>query len=395
MNNVRNGVHSILLFVFLAGLVVVVIALFNGQTSGSAVPNVSPVVTPTIVGVQASPLSTPTIVNVPVARLGEPVLVHESGRVSLLKGDQQKISLASWEGDQMQAMLLDLSTGKERKVTTAAGLLSAHTSNHWLVGEDQTPPGSSGYYSRIKVIDIDTGKEFFLGDKNTIRQSPDISGDVVVWRDWRNRDRSGTDIYAYDLKTGKEFPVVATNSWELEPRISGQWVTYLTLATQYRPGEAPNTIELRAHSLKTGEDFSIGMIPSPNNASWGTYHAIDGDKVAWIKVTNATWGQYSSEPHLYDLTTQTDRQLAEPIQNGAPTDVSLSAKGEIVVYSSPSVRWVVVDWHPSTPVVIPVKAPQKVWGDSLLVSGNYLVWTIYLNREVTDVQLFTQQITRP
>jgi beta propeller repeat protein len=289
--------------------------------------------------------------------------------------------------------LHDLTTGKESKIADDA-LPNAHLSGHWLVGEDQTPPGSSGYYSRIKVIDINTGRDLFLGDKSSIRQSPDISGDVVVWKDWRNRDQSETDIYAYDLKTGKEFPVVATNSWELEPRISGQWVTYLTLPTQYPPGQAPRTIELRAHSLKTGEDLSIGWIPSPNSASWGTYHAIDGDKVVWMKVTNADWPVDGSALHLYDLTTRTDRQLADPFPHGAPTDVFLSAQSGIVVYNS-SGSWRVVDWRLPTPIVTSMKAPQKVWGDSLLVSGNYLVWTIYLNREATDVQLFTQQITRP
>jgi beta propeller repeat protein len=394
MNSVRNGASNILVFVLLVGLVVVVIALFNGQTSRSAAPNVSPVGTPTIVGVQASPLSIPTTVNVPVARLGEPVLVHASGRAMLLKGDPQKISLVSWEGDQMSATLRDLSTGQESTIT-ATGLVDAHISGHWLAGVDQAPSGPPDYYSRIKVVDIDTGKERFLGDKSINQQRPSISGDIVVWEDRRNRDQSGTDIYAYDLKAGKEFPVVTTASVEIAPRISGQWITYLTLPTQYPPGEAPNTIELRAHSLKTGEDFSIGMIPSPNDASWGTHHAIDDDKVAWIKVTNATWGQYSSELHLYDLTSRTDRNLSDLLSDRIALDISLSAQSEMVVYNSPGGTWRAVDWRPSPPVVIPVKAPLKAWGKSLLVSGDYLVWKITLNREMTDVQLYAQQITRP
>lgn len=393
MNSIRNGVSNILAFVLLAGLIVVVIALFNGQTSGSAVPNVSPVVTPTIVGVQASPLSTPTTVNVPVARLGEPVLVHASGPASLLSGDQHKLVSIGRQNGKSSTMLLDLTTGEESKVADAT-LLNERFSGHWLVGEDQSPLGPPDYYIRIKAIDMDTGEEIDLGDTHANQQRPSISGDIVVWEDRRNKDRSGTDIYAYDLKTGKEFTVTATISMEIAPRVSGQWVTYLTLPTQYRPGEAPSTIELRAHSLKTGEDFSIGMIPSPNNASWGTYHAIDGDKVAWVKVTDAVWPQYVSELHLYDLTTRTDRTLTEPIPNRPPTDISLSAKSGLVVYNSPTQHWVVLDWRPAVPVPLAVTEPIKSIGDHLMATGDYLVWRLPLNHDTSDVKIFAVPVTR-
>jgi beta propeller repeat protein len=221
------------------------------------------------------------------------------------------------------------------------------------------------------------------------QQSPSISGDMVVWQDWRNQATSGLDIYGYDLTTGKEFPVVVKPGPDSAPRISGQWVVYLEPTTQGK-----DLADLHAHSLKTGEDFPIGIIPAPNNASNGTYHAIDGDKVAWMKVTDATWGQYSSELHLYDLTSRTDRKLTDPLPERLALDVSLSAQSEIVVFNSPGGRWTVLDWHPSTPVVIPVTVPQKSVSYSLLVSGDYLVWRIGLNREGTDVNIYAVPITR-
>ena len=86
--------------------------------------------------------------------------------------------------------------------------------------------------------------------------------------------------------------------------------------------------------------------------------------------------------------------MAGPIQNGAPTDVSLSATSGVVVYNSPTQGWVVVDWLPSTPVSIPVIAPQKSIGEYLITTGDYLVWEIYLNLEPSDIRIFAEPITR-
>ena len=388
MKTILSGLGYVLVLVLVIGLSILLIALLGNANSGFttsrppalAVGNGSPLATPTFASARISPLGMPDIPNapgVPLAHIGAPMLVYSLGSARLLNGDQGKIAMISWEGDKTFITVLNLTTGKASKIADGA-LFNARLAGHWLIGEDHPPVASTGYYSRIKVIDVDTGEEILLGDISTNQQSPGISENMVVWQDWRNQEKSGLDIYGYDLATGKEFPVVVKPGPNSAPRISGQWVVYVEPTTQGK-----DLADLRAHSLKTGEDFLIGIIPAPNKASNGTYHAIDGDKVAWMKVTNATWPQFTSEPHLYDLTTRTDRQLAGPIQNGAPTDVSLSATSGVVVYNSPTQGWVVVDWLPSTPVSIPVIAPQKSIGEYLITTGDYLVWEIYLNLEFT------------
>ncbi len=390
MKTVRSGLSTVLILVALAGLTVLLIGLFSSANSSPTSLGLSPVATPT--GIQISPLATPNVTAVPVAHVGAAVLVHASGSAVLTGGQQRLVSIGR-RGDRAFTNLLDLTTGKESKIADDA-LGNAHLAGHWLAYQDMSPVTSTVYYNRIIVIDLDTGGKILLGDTHANQQRPSISGDIVVWEDLRNEKQSGSDIYAYDLKAGKEFPVVATASWEIAPRISGEWVTYLTLPTQYPPGKAPNTIELRAHSLKTDEDFSIGWIPSPNNASWGTYHAIDGDKIAWVKVTNAALFQFTSELHLYDLTSRTDRKLTDHLPNRIAFDISLSAQSGIVVYNDPGGNWMVLDWLPATPVPIPVASPLQLSVDFLLVSGDYLVWRFSLNHDGSNVKLFAAPITR-
>ena len=98
------------------------------------------------------------------------------------------------------------------------------------------------------------------------------------------------------------------------------------------------------HSLQTGEDFAIGPTPHTLDSFFGTYHAIDDNKVAWTKF-NAN--DYTSELHLYDLTTRTDRQLDQATQwfTGASL---ISAEAGLVTYNDagPGLSWIIYNPPP-------------------------------------------------
>lgn len=375
MKTIRSGLSSVVALAALAGLVVLLVGLFSTANSNSVGPNTSPVAT--LIG-QISPLATP---NVPLARIGSPVLLQASGPLGLLNQAADKFVNIGGENG---TILLDPTNGLTRTLATT-GLVNARVSDSWLVYEDRPSLESSAYYSRIKAVDLNTGRELMLGGKDFYQRRPSISGNIVVWEDWRNQATSGLDIYGYDLTTGKEFPVVVKDGPSSDARISGQWVTYIEPT-----GRAKYLAQLRAHSLKTGEDYAIGIIPAPNTANSGTYHAFDGDKIAWVEALAD--GQY--ELHLHDLTTKTDRSLTEA-KHQPPTYLSLSAKSGIVVYYDDTNRRIALDWFQPTPAILSSVPPvQSQWGYQLSVVGDYLVWQIPRGSDYSDGQVFVSRISR-
>jgi hypothetical protein len=150
---------------------------------------------------------------------------------------------------------------------------------------------------------------------------------------------------------------------------------------------------LRARSLKTSEDFLIGVIPAPNDARNGTFYTIDGDKVAWTRV-ETTSGQYLAELHVYDLISRTDHALTAP-SNGWPADLSLSTQSGVVVYSVPGQGWMALDWLQPEPTPLAVTPPaDTAWGYELSVTGHYLLWRVYLNKDISESEAFVAEIMR-
>jgi hypothetical protein len=174
-------------------------------------------------------------------------------------------------------------------------------SDQWLVGfEEKTAPNSWPRVYQLRAYNRLQAKEIPLqGQAPSTRSDLNLSGSIAVWSDQRNYEtQKRIDIYGYDLDKGLEFPIVQRPGLRTFPRISGAWVIYLDVPARYEA-------HLRAVNLKTQEDFEIGTVLHPNDASTGHFHAIGGDKVAW---THCVTGLDCSV-HLYDLNTRTDRTL--------------------------------------------------------------------------------------
>ena len=236
-------------------------------------------------------------------------------------------------------------------------LWSPVVSGPWLayVVEDQQAP------RQIKVLNLETSEEIALGHDELGQGEPDISGSWVVFSERSPSDNKGSSIYAYDLSTSTRVPVaVEDGKVRCCPKVSKQWVIYLQW--QVPRDSRSESIELRAHSLATGEDFAIGPLPAPNDSSFGTLHALDGDKVAWIRNEP----NYARSAHLFDLTTREDRVL--PSETGYLGDISITNKHQLAVVSNNG--WKVIDWSQPQPTVL------RPWGDnpdSLRAAGDYLV----------------------
>lgn len=386
MKNWRSGFSNILILSFLVGLAALIIAVFDSQGLQSAGPGSSPV--PTAVGVQVSPLSTPVGSSVALARIGTPVLIQSSSVIGLQGGDQQNLLGVSRRGNQAYTAVFDLVTGKERKIANTA-LPNARLSGHWLIYEDHPPVTSTVYYNRIKVVNLNSRQEFLLGDNNAMQQSPSISGDIVVWTDWRNQEKTNVDIYGYDLVKGQGFPIVVKPGPNSGPMISGKWIVYIEPTAQ-----GQHLAELRAHSLATGEDFSIGIIPDPQDATNGTHYAIDGDEVVWTKVEPSN--PSSSSLHLYNLRTRLDRQLSEQTMGEPSSGLSISSHAGIVVCGCAGQGWTVIDTFQSPPVQLSVTKPMTspTGGYQLSVLGDSLVWWVGLRPGTHEANVYIVPITR-
>jgi len=373
MKNWRSDVSSLFTLVFLVGLTMVVIAMFSSQGLRSTGPRNSPIST-AVVG-QISPLSTP---GGSTAQIGEPVLFRIAG-TAIRPGDQSQNAILIGQSDQSYPVLLNLDTGKEVKLANKA-LYAASASGHWLAFENRFPASQQKSNSWIGVIDSHSHAEISLGSEDSFQQEPSVSGDRVVWTDWQNWANSQIEIYGYNLKTNQKFPIATGPGVRRLPTISGDWVTYMQKLDSSQQTRS-YAMELRAHSLTTDEDFSIGLIPSPDNASWGTHFAVDGDKVAWVKVAGTEWPQYGSELHLYDLTIRTDRQLVQ-LPNQSLMDVSISAKSRLAVYNTSDGRWTIVDWAADMPApIFPTYPVKSSINPTILATGDYLIWR-YANGEV-------------
>ncbi len=74
---------------------------------------------------------------------------------------------------------------------------------------------------------------------------PAISSNIVVWEDWRNYN---ADIYGYDLLTHQEFPITVTSGNQEAPNISGQVVVWRDNRDNY---------EIYGCNLKTQKEFFV------------------------------------------------------------------------------------------------------------------------------------------
>jgi hypothetical protein len=381
MKSLRSRLSNMVILVSLVGLAVAMIAIFNSLGVHSAGPSTSPVPT---VRIQVSPVATPISNGVPLARIGAPIAVTTSDTAPNPGQDRDVLLSIIGQGEQSSTMLIDLPAHQRSSVANKP-LQRASISGHRVVYEDRPRAGSPGSNSWIKILDLDTRQEISLGSMDAYQQEPSISGNIVVWTDWQNWDHSEVDIYGYDVNAGTQFPVVTGPGIRRLPTVSGQWVMYVQRITSTATSRV-YVIELHARSLKTGEDFLIGLMPSPDNASWGTQFAVDGDQVLWVKANDAS-ASYS-EVHLYNLSTRADRKLTEST-NQTPMDVSFSSASGILAYNTPSGRWTILDWTHTTPVSITVALPVASSINPLIrASGNYLTW------QYADGKIYVAPVSR-
>jgi TolB protein len=109
--------------------------------------------------------------------------------------------------------------------------------------------------------------------------TPKINGTIIVWKDKRNYDQSGWDIYGMDLSTGQEFAVCTAAGDQVSPAVYGDRVVW----QDYRNNVA--SADIYGLTLSTNQEFIVSNGLQDEGAP-----AIYGDTVVWQDNRNVSTG---------------------------------------------------------------------------------------------------------
>jgi beta propeller repeat protein len=159
----------------------------------------------------------------------------------------------------------------------------------------------------IHVYDLTTREETVIPGTSKAA-FPKISGDRVVWVDYRNGFLDAGEIYMYDLKTNTERPIAVGPGVRSDPAISGDRIVWLQKDDP--AGDAPYSIRLYDLSDGTARQITgdtARPIVSESSAALYDNVAISGNWIVWTDTRNGGL----ADVFVYDLATGAERQLTE------------------------------------------------------------------------------------
>ena len=175
----------------------------------------------------------------------------------------------------------NISSGKEFPICTEDGAQERPDISGnivvWLDGRKGNIIDTYGYGNDIYDIygyNISSGTEFPVCINPSAQYCPSISGNIVVWEDYRN-GYFNPDIYGYDISSGKEFPICTANGTQELPDISGNIVVW----QDNRNGKTA----VYGYDLSNGEEFPICTNPAEQYSPH-----ISGNYVVWIDGRNGS-----------------------------------------------------------------------------------------------------------
>lgn len=161
----------------------------------------------------------------------------------------------------------------------------------------------------IYCYDLTTGDESRITTEPALQFNPAISGDVIVWEDWRDWGNASR-IYAYDLSTPARRPwlISASPHAAEKPAISGRTVVW-----QYWSESGENKYSVWSYDLGTGVqakvDSAAGNQQNPS---------ISGDKVVWQDDRSGHSEIWMARPNANpaDLTSDSSANATNPSVSG-------------------------------------------------------------------------------
>ena len=161
-----------------------------------------------------------------------------------------------------------LSTGEQFPITTEVGSTQAYPtiSGNIVVWQDWRNASGIHELGDLYGLNMDTGDEFIVSTASGFQHHQNINGDIIVWEDTRN---GSSAIYGYDLSTSGEF-LISTNG--IFPDIDGDIVAWIDGDSIW----GKNLLSGPAFEIATGYAGSTELSLSGNTVVWESNGDIYG-----------------------------------------------------------------------------------------------------------------------
>ncbi|PIQ84192.1 MAG: hypothetical protein COV75_03620 [Candidatus Omnitrophica bacterium CG11_big_fil_rev_8_21_14_0_20_63_9] len=194
-------------------------------------------------------------------------------------------------------------------------------------------------------------------------QTPNVSGDRVVWTDFRSGD---PQVYLYDLSTNTERRLSGPAGIADLPAISGDLVVWKDFVG--------GRLNVAVYDLTTNTRRVITPNSGTNDPS-----AISGNRVVW---TDSRHG--NREIYLYDVSTNTERRIT---QHSGRQEVPAISGDRIVWLDSRHGKSEVYLYDLSTNTQRRI-TKNNIWEAQVAIAGDYIVWTGYPADNISDIYLY-------
>ncbi|HPA09045.1 MAG TPA: hypothetical protein PLK36_10675 [Methanoregulaceae archaeon] len=193
----------------------------------------------------------------------------------------------------------------------------------------------------IVLLNLTTGERQYLPTGSPGNQStPMISGNYILWKDYRHGSPNDPELYLFDLKNGKEERLPTENPVESNPYISGNDVVW----TEKIHGV--HTIVHYAISSRTRTVVGQGSVHQ------GHLPPVSDDRVVWLQSMNPLdFRDSRSAVMIMDLRTGEKSQIT-PFKRGLSHPV---ISGEYIIYT----RGEGEDWFRSPREVVLYLLPSR------------------------------------
>ncbi len=158
---------------------------------------------------------------------------------------------------------------------------------------------------KIVILNLTTGERQHLPTGSPGNQStPVISGDFILWKDYRSRGPDDQELYLYDLMNGKEERLPTENPVKSTPYISGDDVVWTE----------------KIHGIHTIIHYSISSrvrtVVGQGSVHQGHLPPVSDERVAWLQSMNPLdFRDSRSAIMVMDLRTGEKTQIT-PFQRG-------------------------------------------------------------------------------
>ncbi|HIH03028.1 MAG TPA: PKD domain-containing protein [Methanoregulaceae archaeon] len=211
--------------------------------------------------------------------------------------------------------------------------------------------------SDIYLYNLVTGRETPICVDPGIQDSPDVSGNRVVWSDRRNGYR---DLYYYDLATGQEHPFCTAPLGQYYPYIKGNRVVWL----DYRNNGGTDAY---LFDFSTGQERWIAATESTS--------VVDGDRVLYKTVLECP----KTGLFQYSIGTLQKTQLTSDENSYGGFDLS----GDYAVYTRTGTHGTTLVLHNLvTGVTKTIDPSMDGYYESLVIDGDRVFWQEYVGDHV-------------